>query len=100
MDHDIERRKETEDWQMLQVSPFIPSFRFVTRDLQDNFQYLHKELGLADIYSEDEINRAVGILRTNDVQIKHPYLLAQGTSGKGLYPTFALLSHSCIANAR
>jgi len=55
---------------------------------------------LAEVYTEDEIHRAIGILRTNAFQIEHPYLHAQGTSGKAIYPTFSFLSHSCIANAR
>ena len=55
---------------------------------------------LAGTYSEEEIHRAIGILRTNEVQIKHPYLQAQGTSGRAVYPTFAFLSHSCISSAR
>ena len=32
--------------------------------------------------------------------MEHPYLAAQGTSGKAIYPTFSFLSHSCMANAR
>ena len=46
------------------------------------------------------IFRAIGILRTNAFQVEHPYLAAQGTSGKAIYPTFSFLSHSCMANAR
>ena len=57
-------------------------------------------VGLADTYSEEEIHRAIGILRTNAFQIEHDYMKAQGTSGKAVYPTFSFLSHSCIANAR
>ena len=39
-------------------------------------------------------------MRTNAFQVEHPYLAAQGTSGKAIYPTFSFLSHSCMANAR
>lgn len=85
MDHDEERRKEKEYWQMFQ---------------KNVVDYLRIKVGLADTYSEEEIHRAIGILRTNAFQIEHPYLHAQGTSGKAIYPTFSFLSHSCIANAR
>lgn len=85
MDHDEERRRETEYWAMFQ------------RNVVD---FMRKMLGLADTYSEQEIHRAIGILRTNAFQVEHPYLAAQGTSGKAIYPTFSFLSHSCMANAR
>ena len=85
MDHDEDRRKETEYWNMFQ------------RNVVD---FMRKGLNLADTYTEEEIHRAVGILRTNAFQIEHPYLAAQGTSGKAVYPTFSFLSHSCISNAR
>ena len=85
MDHDEERRKETEYWNMFQ------------RNVVD---FMRKGLKLADTYSEQEIHRAIGILRTNAFQIEHPYLAAQGTSGKAVYPTFSYLSHTCICNAR
>jgi len=85
MDHDEARRKEKEYWQMFQ---------------KNVVDYLRVKHNLADIYSEEEIHRAIGILRTNAFQIEHPYMAAQGTSGKAVYPTFSFLSHSCIANAR
>ena len=40
------------------------------------------------------------LARTNAFQVEHPYLAAQGTSGKAIYPTFSFLSHSCVCNAR
>jgi len=85
MDHDEERRKEKDYWQMFQ---------------KNVVDYLRIRVGLADTYSEEEIHRAIGILRTNAFQIEHDYMKAQGTSGKAVYPTFSFLSHSCIANAR
>eukprot|EP00092_Neocalanus_flemingeri_P013253 GFUD01014283.1.p1 GENE.GFUD01014283.1~~GFUD01014283.1.p1 ORF type:complete len:522 (+),score=161.87 GFUD01014283.1:236-1801(+) len=85
MDHEDERRKEKEYWQMFQ---------------KNVVDYLRIRVGLADTYSEEEIHRAIGILRTNAFQIEHPYLAAQGTSGKAIYPTFSFLSHSCISNAK
>ena len=69
MDHDEERKQEVEYWNMFQ------------RNVVD---FMRKSLKLADVYSEEEIHRAIGILRTNAFQIEHPYLAEQGTSGKVL----------------
>ena len=85
MDHDTERRAELEYWQMFQ---------------RNVVQFIRKGLGLGELYSEQEINRAIGILRTNAFQIEHPYLAAQGTSGKAVYPTFSFRSHNCYNNGR
>jgi len=85
MDHDQERREEKEYWKMFQGNVV---------------DYIRKKGGLADTYSEEEIHRAIGILRTNAFQVEHPYMVAVGTSGKAIYPTFSFLSHSCLANAR
>ena len=84
MDHDEERREEVEYWRMFQ---------------RNVVQFIRKGLGL-QIYSEEEINRAIGILRTNAFQIEHPYLQYQGTSGKAVYPTFSFMSHNCYNNGR
>ena len=85
MDHDEERRKEVDYWKMFQ---------------RNVVQFIRKGLGLQDMYSEEEINRAIGILRTNAFQIEHPYLQYQGTSGKAVYPTFSFMSHNCYNNGR
>merc|ERR1712179_512100 len=85
MDHDEERRKEEDYWRMFQANVV---------------DYMRIKGGLADTYSEEEIHRAIGILRTNAFQVEHPYMAAVGTSGKAIYPTFSFLSHSCLSNAR
>ena len=85
MDHDEERRKEEEYWNMFQ---------------RNVVQFIRRGLGLQDKYSEQEINRAIGILRTNAFQIEHPYLQEEGTSGKAIYPTFSFMSHNCYNNGR
>ena len=85
MDHDTERRAELEYWEMFQ---------------RNVVQFIRKGLGLGELYSEQEINRAIGILRTNAFQIEHPYLAVQGTSGKAVYPTFSFMSHNCYNNGR
>lgn len=85
MDHDGERRKELDYWQMFQ---------------KNVVEYIRIKGGLAETYSEEEIHRAIGILRTNAFQVEHPYMAAVGTDGKAIYPTFSFLSHSCVARGR
>ena len=85
MDHDKERREEVEYWTMFQ---------------RNVVQFIRRGLGMQEIYSEQEINWAIGILRTNAFQIEHPYMAAQGTSGKAVYPTFSFMSHNCYNNGR
>ena len=85
MDHDAERRAELEFWKMFQ---------------RNVVQFIRRGLGLGELYSDQEINRAIGILRTNAFQIEHPHLAAQGTSGKAVYPTFSFMSHNCYNNGR
>jgi len=85
MDHDEERRKELEYWKMFQ---------------KNVVDYIRIVGNLADTYSDDEIHRAIGILRTNAFQVEHDYMKAVGTDGKAIYPTFSFLSHSCSANGR
>lgn len=85
MDHDEERKKEVDYWQMFQTNVV---------------DYIRIKGGLADKYSQEEINRCIGILRTNAFMSQQPHMLAAGTDGKAIYPTFSFLSHSCKANAR
>lgn len=51
-------------------------------------------------YSEAEVYRAIGLLRTNAFHVEHPYMKRQDVSGRALFPTFSFLSHSCYCNAR
>jgi len=62
--------------------------------------FMRKRCNLADNYSESELHREIGILRTNAANVERPYMAEQGTSGKAIYPTFSFLSHSCICNTR
>ena len=48
MDHDEERKKEVDYWKMFQTNVV---------------DYIRIKGGLADKYSEEEINRCIGILR-------------------------------------
>ena len=77
MDHDKERRAEIEYWNIIQ-STIV--------------DYVLHDLGLSSLYSEAEVLRAFGLLRTN--ALYHPH-----SKGIVLYPTFSFLSHSCISNA-
>lgn len=83
MDHDDDRRKEEDYWKMFQVNAV---------------DFLRQVCGFD--FTEEEIFRATGIIRTNAFHIQHPYMKLQGASGGAVFPTFSFLSHSCVANAR
>lgn len=73
MDHNIERKQDTELWETYNT-------------------YVNKFLVNCDIKnSEEEIDRAVGLLWTN------AFACAKG-GGQAIFPTFSLISHSCQSN--
>lgn len=73
MDHNKERRQDKELWQTYNT-------------------YVNKFLVNCDIKnSEEEIDRAVGLLWTN------AFACAKG-GGQAIFPTFSLISHSCQSN--
>ena len=47
-------------------------------------------------FSSDEIQRSVGILRTNGSRLESPPGHAKGL---GLFPTYSMVNHSCVYNA-
>ena len=51
-------------------------------------------------FTEEEIFRAIGILRTNALHVQDDVMKKFGVGGRAVYPTFSFLSHSCISNAR
>ena len=53
---------------------------------------------LGHSYSEDQLLELAGIILTNTVQCN--MVPGGADTGIGLYPTFSLLSHSCVANTR
>ncbi|XP_048266727.1 SET domain-containing protein SmydA-8 [Bombus terrestris] len=55
--------------------------------------YIRKQLKL-DRFSEEQIHTACGILEINTFEIR----TAKGCSARALYPTVALMNHSCISN--
>ena len=67
MDHDEERRKELDYWKMFQVGGLmLIQFTIMIKNLffQKNVvDYIRIRGNLADKYSDDEIHRAIGILR-------------------------------------
>lgn len=64
--------------------------------------FIQKVLGLdksncGDLFSEESIHRAIGVLRTNSVKLDDP---PGYTTGSAMYPTFSLLNHNCVCNTR
>jgi hypothetical protein len=55
-------------------------------------RFLVNHVGLA--FSEEEVNHVIGVLDVNAFEIS-----AVGR-GRGVFPLTALMSHSCISNAR
>jgi len=51
-------------------------------------------------FEEKEVQRCVGLVKTNCVHIEHDYMKREGTSGRAVYPIFSILSHSCSCNAK
>jgi len=62
--------------------------------------FIRKRCGLSDRFSEEDVLHVIGILRTNAFHIENPRMKKQGVSGRGVFPTFSFLSHSCVCNAR
>lgn len=79
MDHNDVRIEQKSSWNAYQSHVVA----FLRNDLQ-------LEL------SEDEINRHIGIIRTNSIETKNE----NGEKCRSLYANLSLLSHSCFTNAR
>lgn len=56
-------------------------------------EYLRKQLKL-DRFSEEQIQTACGILEINTFEVR----TGTGNSARALYPTVALMNHSCVSN--
>ncbi|OAD54391.1 Protein msta, isoform B, partial [Eufriesea mexicana] len=56
-------------------------------------EYIRKRLKL-DRFSEEQIHTVCGILEINTFEIR----TAKGFSARALYPTVALMNHSCVSN--
>ena len=81
MDHGPERRKSVVEWEIFQKNVVDPIVA-----LDDSR------------FAEEEILRAIGILNMNCVSFN--WRKKEKFSGRGLYPTLSLMSHSCLGNAR
>lgn len=65
----------------------------MTFNLYFVFQFVRlKELG----YTAEEVNKCASLLSTHAVRMT----LSDGGEGRGMFPTFAFMSHSCDPNAR
>ena len=71
--------------------------------------FIQNDLGLQDLFSEDEIQQCIGIVNVNGIKSKLD--LPSNTSNNAqynfeagyfrcIYPTMALLSNCCESNAR
>ena len=58
-----------------------------------------EKVGLQGLYTSREINRAIGLIQTNAINLEKPWR-GRLVSCKALYPTFSFVSHSCVSNAR
>ena len=78
---------------------------------QSVVDYIQHELGLADLFSEDEIQQCIGIVNVNGIKSKVILLRPEDDENyqenkieagyfRCIYPTMALLSNSCECNAR
>lgn len=56
-------------------------------------EYIRKQLKL-DKFSEEEIQTACGILEINTFEVR----TSRGFSARALYPTVAMMNHSCVSN--
>ena len=81
MDHGEERRKSVVEWEIFQ------------KNVVDPIVALYDSR-----FKEEEIVRAIGILNINCISFT--LRKKEKFSGRGLYPTLSLMSHSCLANAR
>ena len=57
--------------------------------------FLVKQFGCVE-YSEAEIDRCIGILKTNGMKLEHSRLKA--SSGVVLYPIYCLINSACVSN--
>merc|ERR1712079_732543 len=83
MDHRDDRyQKDRVTWDMLQI---------------EIVDYLLKDLKLDDIFTEDEIQKCIGIVRINAIRSTEDHDHGRYRS---VFPRMALLSNSCFCNCR
>jgi len=87
VDH-IQERANTVEWEV---------------ETKEVVSFLRRRCFLGKEYSEEDIHRAIGICAINSVTLEPRRLFqgpAKGVSGRAIFPTFALVNHSCTSNAR
>ncbi len=62
--------------------------------------HLRKTCGLADRYTDEDIHRILGVIRTNGIHVQHEHLRNQDVAARAVYPTLSIVSHSCVCNAK
>ena len=80
MDHNQERRRNTELWERL----------------QEEVVNVVKEM-VADDIEDEQIQRIMGIIDTNSISFTST---RDGVMGRALYPLLSVANHSCVANCR
>jgi len=80
MDHNQERRRNTELWERV----------------QEEVVNVVKEM-VADDIEDEQIQRMMGIIDTNSISFTST---RDGVMGRALYPLLSVANHSCVANCR
>ena len=78
MDHNDQRDQDNQAWKLHEL-------------LVRNF--VQKYLNLS--FSDDEVRRAIGIIRTNTVKLEQP---KTGAEGVAMFPTYSYANHRCQCN--
>ena len=78
MDHNDQRDQDSQAWKLHEL-------------LVRNF--VQKYLNLS--FSDDEVRRAIGIVRTNSVKLEQPKV---GGEGVAIFPTYSYANHQCQCN--
>jgi len=78
MDHNDQRDQDSQAWKLheLLVRNFVQRYLNLT-------------------FSDDEVRRAIGIIRTNSVKLEQPKV---GGEGVAIFPTYSYANHQCQCN--
>jgi len=70
---------------------------------KDVVNFIRRRCFMGKEFSDEDIQRAIGIISVNSISLEPRRLFAgpaKGLSGRGIFPTFALINHSCVGNSR
>merc|ERR1719153_616398 len=93
MDH-MEERRDTKEWDQVKnavIRPLLHCMYKRDKPGEENVSHL-SEGHLSHLLSESHLSHLLAIFLTNCVDA--------GSNTVGLFPTFSLLSHSCVTNTR